>query len=170
MTRRLGVLMHHKHLPHCNRRAVVLAMLGFVTELSGCGGGLADESTPGAPGVGGTDNAGLSSGGTGGFDSTGPSAGGGTDTAGLSSGGTGSFTSGTITGFGSIIVNGIRYDDSKASIVSDDGLVTDQSMLQIGVDVVIEGSDMSPAASPAELPFATAIRTESPMAVSGSVR
>ena len=32
--------------------------------------------------------------------------GGGTGVAGLSSGGTGSFTSGTITGFGSIIVNG----------------------------------------------------------------
>ena len=37
--------------------------------------------------------------------------GGGSDVAGLSSGGTGSFTSGTISGLGSIIVNGVRFED-----------------------------------------------------------
>jgi Domain of unknown function (DUF5666) len=84
--------------------------------------------------------------------------GGGTDTAGLSSGGTGSFTSGTITGFGSIIVNGIRYDDSAATIVSDEDSIADQSALQIGVVVVIEGSAINPARTPTDLPFATANR------------
>ena len=42
---------------------------------------------------------------------------------GVESGGTGatpaSFASGPITGFGSVIVNGVRFDDSKA-VVTDD--------------------------------------------------
>ncbi|MDH5540523.1 MAG: hypothetical protein OEY03_14070, partial [Rhizobacter sp.] len=32
-----------------------------------------------------------------------------------------SFTAGPITGFGSVIVNGVRFDDSSASISDDDG-------------------------------------------------
>ncbi len=51
--------------------------------------------------------------------------GGGSDVAGLSSGGTGSFTSGTISGLGSIIVNGIRYDDTNANKISRDDDITD---------------------------------------------
>ena len=42
--------------------------------------------------------------------------GGGGDVAGVGQGGTGAFSVGPITGLGSIIVNGIRYDDSRASI------------------------------------------------------
>lgn len=82
--------------------------------------------------------------------------GGGTDVAGLSSGGTGSFTSGTITGFGSIIVNGIRYKDDTASVFSDDG--TAITSLQLGMVVNIEGSAVTPAASATSLPTATAYR------------
>ena len=48
--------------------------------------------------------------------------GGGGGVAGISTGGTGSFSSGTVRGFGSIIVNGVRYDDSRASVFGDDGV------------------------------------------------
>ncbi|MFN7288027.1 MAG: hypothetical protein ACK5SV_02725, partial [Burkholderiales bacterium] len=44
--------------------------------------------------------------------------GGGGDLAGIGSGGTGSFTTGVITGLGSIIVNGVRYDDSGVTPVA----------------------------------------------------
>lgn len=49
--------------------------------------------------------------------------GGGSGVAGVSSGGTGSFSVGPITGFGSIILNsnGVRIDDSSASVTDDDG-------------------------------------------------
>lgn len=49
--------------------------------------------------------------------------GGGSGVAGVSSGGTGSFSVGPITGFGSIILNsnGVRIDDSRASVTDDDG-------------------------------------------------
>lgn len=65
--------------------------------------------------------------------------GGGIDVAGLSSGGTGSFTSGTIVGLGSIIVNGIRYDDSQATI---NGMRYEQSgnPLKLGMIVTVQGS------------------------------
>ena len=45
--------------------------------------------------------------------------GGGGSSAGVSSGGTGSFSAGPITGFGSIIVGAIRFDDSTASSILD---------------------------------------------------
>ena len=63
--------------------------------------------------------------------------GGSTSVAGVGSGGTGSFTSGPITGFGSIIVNGIRFDESAASasgsIKDDDGVVGSSGSLKLGM-------------------------------------
>lgn len=41
--------------------------------------------------------------------------------AGVGSGGTGSFASGPIRGFGSVIINNVRYDDSTASIATEGG-------------------------------------------------
>lgn len=73
-----------------------------------------------------------------------PACGGGTDMAGVSSGGTGSYTSGTITGLGSVIVNGIRYDDSAAS-VSFDGSASTAAALKLGMVVRIQGSALTPA-------------------------
>lgn len=67
--------------------------------------------------------------------------GGGSPIAGVSSGGTGSFTSGSIVGFGSIIVNGVRYDDSLAKVADVDG--TDHSnsnALKLGMVVAVQGS------------------------------
>lgn len=84
--------------------------------------------------------------------------GGGTGIAGLSSGGTGSFTSGTITGFGSIIVNGIRYNNDTATVLTSDDSVPSNPALQLGMVVHIEGSSVTPASSPTGLPMATAYR------------
>ncbi len=65
--------------------------------------------------------------------------GGGGDVAGVGQGGTGAFSVGPITGLGSIIVNGIRYDDSSASISSDDDSLSTSS-LQLGMIVAVQGS------------------------------
>ena len=89
---------------------------------------------------------------------TGCGGGGGTGVAGLSSGGTGSFTSGTISGFGSIIVNGIRYNNDTASVLHNDDSVSSGQALQLGMVVNIEGSAVTPAATVTGLPTATAYR------------
>ncbi|MCO5124686.1 MAG: DUF5666 domain-containing protein [Rhizobacter sp.] len=69
--------------------------------------------------------------------------GGGGGVAGVGSGGTGSFSVGTITGFGSIFVNGIRYEDNGARLVDDDGTVkvlgTDDNPLKLGMVVEVNG-------------------------------
>ena len=70
--------------------------------------------------------------------------GGGGDSAGVGTGGTGSFSVGTVTGFGSIFVNGIRYEDNGARLVDDDGTVkvlgTDDNPLKVGMVVEVTGS------------------------------
>ena len=66
--------------------------------------------------------------------------GGGGSSAGVGTGGTGSFAVGTISGFGSIIVNGVRYDDSGADIFDDDDNDSNSSALAIGQVVEIRGS------------------------------
>jgi hypothetical protein len=93
------------------RRQGLLALIGGVAALSGCGGG------------------------------------GGGGTAAVSSGGTGSFSSGAITGFGSIIVNGVRFDDSKASIADDDGAAHSSADLKLGMVVIITGSNITTGAN-----------------------
>jgi hypothetical protein len=76
--------------------------------------------------------------------------------AGLSSGGTGSFTTGTVAGLGSIIVNGVRYDDSVARVSrSDDGPV---AALRVGMVVFIKASAVASATNSDALPTATANR------------
>lgn len=82
-----------------------------------------------------------------------PGCGGGGSVAGLSSGGTGSFTSGVIIGLGSIIVNGIRYDDSSASVNGGTGT---SSELKLGMVVSVQGSSVKPAAVAGGLATATA--------------
>lgn len=84
-----------------------------------------------------------------------PACGGGTDIAGVSSGGTGSFTSGVIVGLGSVIVNGIRYDDSAASVTVD-GVSSSAAALKLGMVVRIQGSAITPPASAGALATATA--------------
>src|SRR3954451_20563004 len=85
------------------RREGLLALIGGVAALSGCGGG-------------------------------------GDGVASVGSGGTGSFSSGAITGFGSIIVNGVRFDDSQARITDDNGVLHNPGDLKLGMVVSITGS------------------------------
>lgn len=60
---------------------------------------------------------------------------------GVDSGGTGgSSVVGPVSGLGSIIVNGVRFDDSAALITDDDGTAVPRSRLKLGVLVVVAGS------------------------------
>ena len=59
-------------------------------------------------------------------------------------------TQGTITGFGSIIVNGIRFDDSSAQVTDDDGQARDRSELKLGMNVEIESSRIDRGSSSAK--------------------
>lgn len=70
--------------------------------------------------------------------------GGGTSTAsnnngGVGSGGTGSYTNGPISGLGSIIVNGVRYDVDSATVLSEDKASPVADDLQIGLVVEVDG-------------------------------
>ncbi|MFM1909035.1 MAG: hypothetical protein RLZZ591_2712 [Pseudomonadota bacterium] len=78
---------------------------------------------------------------------------GGGSVAGLSSGGTGSFTNGVIIGLGSIIVNGIRYDDTKATVNGGTGASND---LKLGMVVSVQGSSVTPPTVTGGLATATA--------------
>ncbi len=66
-------------------------------------------------------------------------------TAAVSSGlaGTASYSLGPISGFGSIIVGGVRYDDSSASVSDEDGVSHDRSALKLGMTVQVEGGQIT---------------------------
>lgn len=70
--------------------------------------------------------------------------GGGGDIAGVGTGGTGTISStvtvGSISGFGSIIVAGVRYDDTNATVTDEDGGVRSRSDLKLGMVTAITGS------------------------------
>ena len=64
--------------------------------------------------------------------------------SGLSTGGTGSFTVGPVSGFGSVIVNGIRYDDRNAQLARlDDPDASAITALKLGMVVTVQGSAVS---------------------------
>jgi hypothetical protein len=66
--------------------------------------------------------------------------GGGGSVATVGGGGTGSFSAGPVSGFGSIIVNGVRFDDSIARLLDDDGLLhVDHTELKLGMMVRVKG-------------------------------
>lgn len=54
-----------------------------------------------------------------------------------------SIASGPITGFGSIIINGVRFDDSSASVSDDDGNARSNSELRLGMMAEVEGSGIT---------------------------
>ena len=64
---------------------------------------------------------------------------------GVGEGGTGAIASGPITGFGSIIVGGVRYDDSSASVSDDDHAVRRSDELRLGMVVTIEATPIDAA-------------------------
>ena len=49
---------------------------------------------------------------------------------------------GIITGFGSVIVNGVRWDDSSASVIDDNGVSHSSSELKLGMSVSIDGGSI----------------------------
>jgi hypothetical protein len=70
--------------------------------------------------------------------------GGGGGVASVGSGGTGAVAQGPISGFGSVIVNGVRFDDNGATVTIDDnGGLSNQ--LKLGMMVEIEGTSGSSA-------------------------
>lgn len=83
--------------------------------------------------------------------------GGGGGSAGGSSTGS-SFTSGAITGFGSVIINGIRFDDSSSSVSDDDDSSRSRDDLRLGMIAEVDGSTFSIDASGGRRGTASAIR------------
>lgn len=69
--------------------------------------------------------------------------GGGTSIAGVSSGGTGFVSVGTVRGFGSVIVNTIRFDDSSATFTDDDGSMRNRDDLRLGMVAAVDGSNVT---------------------------
>lgn len=104
-----------------------LLALAALTTLAGCGGGGGGSVvTTTSASAGGAS---ISSVGTGG---TGTGTGAALNAA--------AFTVGTISGFGSIIVGGVRYDESSASITDDSGALKKASELGLGMRVQILSS------------------------------
>lgn len=70
--------------------------------------------------------------------------GGGGDIAGVGTGGTGTISStvsvGPISGFGSIIVAGVRFDDTTATVTDEDGAVRSRDDLKLGMVTAISGT------------------------------
>jgi len=66
---------------------------------------------------------------------------------GVGEGGTGSFTLGRIGGFGSVIVNGIRFDDSTAVVRDDENMARQREDLRLGMVVAIESTRIDPASA-----------------------
>ncbi len=65
---------------------------------------------------------------------------------GVGTGGTGGYASGPISGFGSIIVNDVRYDESAAQVLDGDGNVRSSTSLQLGMTVSIDSGAVATAA------------------------
>jgi hypothetical protein len=67
--------------------------------------------------------------------------GGGVETGGT--GGIGSYVEGPISGFGSIFVNGVRFDDSSARVEDADGNVVSRDQLRLGMRVEVDSGDIA---------------------------
>jgi Domain of unknown function (DUF5666) len=90
-----------------------------------------------------------------------PGCGGGVGEGGTGSfGDAGGFTSGPITGFGSVIVNNVRYDDSVATVQDGDGSNRSSSDLRLGMTVEINSSIVTVGSS-TNTAKASAIRYDS---------
>lgn len=82
---------------------------------------------------------------------------------GVGEGGTGGgYTQGTVSGLGSVIVNGVRYDDSTAVVTDVDGTPRSAAALGLGMAVEVESGGISTASGRPEA-TATAIRYTSEM-------
>lgn len=99
-----------------SRRLWLAAAIGFAAILIACGGGIGGNVVTVGSGSSGSSGSG-------------------------GSGGTGAVASGSITGFGSIILNGVRFDDSTAGITLDDDInrISTDADLRLGMTADIEG-------------------------------
>ena len=70
--------------------------------------------------------------------------GGGGGVAGVGTGGTGSFAVGSIGAFGSIIVNGVRFEDETAQVFDADGQARSRADLRLGMVVEVLATDLVP--------------------------
>lgn len=68
---------------------------------------------------------------------------------GVGTGGTGSFAAGPITGFGSIVVDGVHFDETRARVEDEDGAARDRNDLRLGTVVEVESGEISNAAAEA---------------------
>lgn len=80
--------------------------------------------------------------------------------AGVGTGGTGSYASGAIRGFGSIIVNQVRYDDSRAQVLDDNGVTIGSAGLRLGMTVDVEASDITADAAGIRRATASVVRVK----------
>lgn len=79
---------------------------------------------------------------------------------GVGVGGTGAFASGPISGFGSVIVNGIEFEDAGARVEDEDGGASSSAALRLGMVVEIDsgpigGSAAAPTASATRIRYAS---------------
>lgn len=78
-------------------------------------------------------------------------------------------SSGPVTGFGSVIVNGVRYEDATAVVSDDRGRVVDRSTLRLGMRVDIDGTIADDRLSGTASAIRVASEAQGPVgAVSGS--
>jgi Domain of unknown function (DUF5666) len=66
-------------------------------------------------------------------------------TAGSTPAGSTSYTLGAISGFGSVVVGGVRYDDSSASVEDEDGVAHRSSDLKLGMLVQLDARNVDRA-------------------------
>ncbi len=109
--------------PSLWRQAAVALLALSAAVITACGGGGGDDST--------TTSAATSS----------------TTTTSTASTLATAYAAGPISGFGSIIVNGVRYDDSGAVVTDDSGQVLSRDKLKLGMMVEVDGSGVSAAAA-----------------------
>ena len=84
--------------------------------------------------------------------------GGGVETGGT---GTGSYVQGPISGFGSVIVSGVRFDDAAASIEDRDGVVRSRDDLRLGMLVEVDSGPIVDDGSGGRSATATRVRVAS---------
>jgi Domain of unknown function (DUF5666) len=69
--------------------------------------------------------------------------GGGSDSSSGSTDSATAYASGPITGFGSVIVNGVRFDDSSARITDDDDVALNRDELRLGMMAEVQGAGVT---------------------------
>lgn len=87
--------------------------------------------------------------------------GGGVDSGGTGTGATVTLSVGTLSGFGSIIVNGVRFDESAARIADDDGRMRSRDDLRLGMRTAVLASPITTQGGvPSAVASAVDIRSE----------